>query len=291
MSAAKTVAEPQTLTRCLFPVAGYGTRFLPVTKSMPKEMLPIVNKPLVQYGVEEALAAGMDEIGFVTGRGKRAIADYFDVSYELEQEIQGTAKEQLLAGVRDIMRQGRFLFTRQARMGGLGHAVLVGEILMGQEAFGVILADDLCFNPIGVMEQLRAVYLRYGCSVVAVEELPAEQISSFGVVAGPRMEEDENLLRVEQIVEKPRAEEAPSNLAIIGRYILTPDIFDILRETPPDSGGEVQLTDALAKQAAAGKLLALRFSGKRFDCGSVKGFVAATNHCYQAMLAGNDRGC
>jgi len=267
------------IKKCIFPVAGYGTRFLPATKSMPKEMLPIVNKPLVQYGVEEALDAGLDEIGFVTGRGKRTIHDHFDISYELEHQIAGTAKESALASIRRVISRGKFSSTRQSQMRGLGHAILTGELLVGNQPFGVILADDLCLSDgPGVMAQLVDVYRSSGCSVVAIEEVPEQDISKFGVIAGDEIEP--GLYRVTDMVEKPSIESAPSNLAIIGRYVLTPDIFDILRNTPPGKNGEIQITDALLEQAKKGRVQAVRFRGRRFDCGSIDGFVEATNYVY-----------
>lgn len=272
------------INKCLFPVAGYGTRFLPATKSMPKEMLPIVNKPLVQYGVEEAIEAGLIEIGFVTGRGKRAIEDHFDTNYELEHQIQGTGKEKYLTGIREIIDTGSFSFTRQQEMKGLGNAILVGERIVGDAPFGVILADDLCLEQSeGVMAQMVKLYKQFRCSIVAVEEVPDDQIEKFGVVAGESIKE--GLIRVTDMVEKPPREEAPSNLAIIGRYILTPDIFDILRDTPPGKNGEVQITDALLKQAHDGCVMAYKFRGRRFDCGSVEGFVNASNYVYENIYA------
>jgi UTP--glucose-1-phosphate uridylyltransferase len=270
------------IKKCLFPVAGYGTRFLPATKAMPKEMLPVVNKPLVQYGVEEAISAGLNQIGFVTGRGKRAINDHFDVSYELEHQIAGTPKEQYLTCIRSILQQATFSTTRQTEMKGLGHAILVGELLVGYEPFGVILADDLCIVEEGddsVMEQLVKVYRRFGKSVVAITEVPEDQISKFGVIEAEELEP--GLYTVSGMVEKPRAEEAPSNLAIIGRYVLTPDIFEALRHTEPGKNGEIQITDALLKLARKGRVLAYKFRGKRFDCGSVDGYVKATNYVYE----------
>ena len=269
------------IKKCLFPVAGYGTRFLPATKSMPKEMLPIVNKPLVQYGVEEAIDAGMTDISFITGRGKRAIADHFDISYELEHQIKGTGKEEYLTGIRNVLDQATFSFTRQREMKGLGHAILTGETLIGDNPFGVILSDDLCVNQhgAGVMAQMAELYKQFRCSIVAIMEVPEDQVHKYGVIAGASMKD--GLYRVEDMIEKPSAEEAPSNLAIIGRYILTPDIFDVLRNTPPGKNGEVQLTDALLTQATQGCVMAYKFEGKRFDCGSVDGFVEATNFCYQ----------
>ena len=269
------------IEKCLFPVAGYGTRFLPATKSTAKEMLPIVNKPLLQYGVEEALAAGMNNCAFVTGRGKRAIADHFDISYELEHEISGTSKEKYLEGIRDVIGRGVFTMVRQREMKGLGHAILTGEPLIGDQAFGVVLADDLCINQDGpgVLQQMAELYKQFRCSIVAVMEVPEDQISAYGVIAGEAM--GDNLYRVDKMVEKPAAEDAPSNLAVIGRYILTPDIFEIIRETPPGKNGEVQITDALMTQAKKGCVLAYKFKGRRFDCGSVPGFVEATNFVYE----------
>lgn len=269
------------IEKCLFPVAGYGTRFLPATKSMPKEMLPVVNKPLVQYGVEEAIAAGMNQISFITGRGKRAIADHFDISYELEHQIAGTGKEKYLSSIRDVLNKGTFSSTRQREMKGLGHAILTGETLIGNNPFGVILSDDLCVNEEGpgVMAQMAELYKQFRCSIVAIMEVPPDQVHKYGVISGTSMKE--GLYRVDDMIEKPSADEAPSNLAIIGRYILTPDIFDILRETPPGKNGEIQLTDALREQAKKGCVMAYKFKGKRFDCGSVDGFVEATNYVYQ----------
>ena len=269
------------IKKCLFPVAGYGTRFLPATKSMPKEMLPVVNKPLVQYGVEEALEAGLFEIAFVTGRGKRAIIDHFDTSYELEHQIAGTDKEKYLVGIRDIIDRAVFSSTRQREMKGLGHAILTGETLIGDEPFGVILADDLCINEDGdsVMQQMVSIYRQVRCSIVAIEEVPPEEIHKFGCIAGEAIRED--LFRVTNMVEKPSRDEAPSNLAIIGRYILTPDIFDAIKKTPPGRNGELQITDALLRQAREGCVMAYKFKGRRFDCGAIDGFVEATNYCYE----------
>ncbi len=268
------------IRKCLFPVAGYGTRFLPATKSMPKEMLPIVNKPLVQYGVEESIEAGLKQIALVTGRGKRAIADHFDISFELENQIAGTSKESYLTSIRKVLSEGTFMMTRQREMKGLGHAILTGESLVGNEAFGVILSDDLCLNDgDGVMGQMVKLYNQFRCSIVAIQEVPMAEIEKYGVIAGDDM--GGGLFRVKDMVEKPSADEAPSNLAVIGRYILTPDIFDILRDTPPGKNGEIQLTDALMTQAQNGCVLAYKFRGRRFDCGSVPGFIEATNFVYE----------
>lgn len=268
------------IKKCLFPAAGYGTRFLPATKAMPKEMLTLVNKPLIQYGVEEALAAGITGMAIVTGRGKRAIEDHFDISYELEHQIAGTSKEKALADIRHIIDVCTFSYTRQIEMKGLGHAILTGETLVGDEPFAVILADDYCVaEPDPVLLQMVRLYEQHQCSIVAIEEVPREETFKYGVIGGD--EESEGVFRINQMVEKPDPADAPSNLAIIGRYILTPDIFDILRSTPPGRNGELQITDALMTQAAEGRVLGYRFKGRRFDCGSVEGFVQATNHCYE----------
>ncbi|NLY14667.1 MAG: UTP--glucose-1-phosphate uridylyltransferase GalU [Gammaproteobacteria bacterium] len=271
------------IKKCLFPAAGYGTRFLPATKAMPKEMLPIVNKPLIQYGVEEALEAGLHEIAVVTGRNKRAIEDHFDISYEMEQQIQGTDKEQYLTGVRNLITQCSFSYTRQIEMKGLGHAILTGRTLIGDEAFAVVLADDLCINPEGdgVLQQMIKLYNQFRCSIVAIQEVPMEDTAKYGVIAGEMIRED--IYRVHSMVEKPKPEDAPSNLAIIGRYILTPDIFDLIASTEPGKGGEIQITDALMKQAQQGCVMAYKFKGQRFDCGSVEGYIDATNYCYEKL--------
>jgi UTP--glucose-1-phosphate uridylyltransferase len=331
-----------TIKKCLFPAAGYGTRFLPATKAIPKEMLPVLTKPLLQYGVEEAIEAGLNTMAIVTGRGKRAIEDHFDISYELEHQIKDTAKESYLTEIRRVITNCTFSYTRQIEMKGLGHAILTGETLIGQEPFAVILADDLCDNDEdGVLAQMVKLYEKYKCSIVAVEEVPLDETNKYGVVevedikllgeVQPRLkpgfrEQDaskgsnaeegvtksedgidsrvssaeegvtkledsigskvltlpkESIFKVTNMVEKPDPKDAPSNLAIIGRYILTPDIFDILRETKPGKGGEIQITDALLEQAKQGKVIAYKFQGKRFDCGSVDGFVEATNYFYQ----------
>ena len=268
------------IKKCLFPAAGYGTRFLPATKAMTKEMLPIVTKPLIQYGVEEAMDAGITEIGVVTGRGKRAIEDHFDISCELEQEIAGSDKEELLNSTRDIMDRCTFSYTRQAEMKGLGHAILVGEALIGREPFAVVLADDYCVTEgDGVLTQMVKLYEKYQCSIVAIEEVPVDETHKYGVIAGEL--EADGVYRVHNMVEKPAPKDAPSNLAIIGRYILSPDIFDVIRSTPPGKNGEMQITDALQIQAQQGKVIGYRFKGRRFDCGSVDGFIEATNYTYK----------
>ncbi|MDK9693088.1 MAG: UTP--glucose-1-phosphate uridylyltransferase GalU [Sulfurimonas sp.] len=267
------------IRKCLFPAAGYGTRFLPATKAIPKEMLPILTKPLLQYGVEEAREAGISTMAIVTGRGKRAIEDHFDRSYELEHQIDGTSKEILMKEIRDIVKNCTISYTRQVEMKGLGHAILTGQTLIGDEPFAVVLADDLCDNNgESILTQMVKLFETYQCSIVAVEEVPLEETNKYGVVAGEFIADD--VMRVTHMVEKPESKDAPSNLAIIGRYILTPDIFDILKETKPGKGGEIQITDALLEQAKQGKVIAYKFKGKRFDCGSVEGFVQATNFFY-----------
>ena len=278
--------QPILIRKCLFPAAGYGTRFLPATKAMPKEMLPVVDKPLIQYGVEEALEAGMLNIAIITGRGKRAIEDHFDISYELEHQISGTSKEGLLTEIRKLIDECTFSYTRQVEMRGLGHAILSGEPLIGNEPFGVILADDLCTNGgDGVMAQMHRLYQIHQCNIVAIQEVNNEEISRYGVIDGEQI--DDVSYRVSDMVEKPSAGEAPSNLAIIGRYILTPDIFEILRHTDPGKGGEIQLTDALLQQAKQGKVIAYKFEGERFDCGSMHGFVDATNYFFNRQKSQN----
>ncbi|WP_213880043.1 UTP--glucose-1-phosphate uridylyltransferase GalU [Pseudomonas sp. dw_358] len=269
------------IKKCLFPAAGYGTRFLPATKAMPKEMLPVVNKPLIQYGVEEALEAGLNQISIVTGRGKRALEDHFDISYELENQIRNTDKEKYLVGIRRLLDNCTFSYTRQVEMKGLGHAILSGQPLIGDEPFAVVLADDLCVNldGDGVLAQMVKLYNQFRCSIVAIQEVDPQETNKYGVIAGEMIRDD--IYRVHSMVEKPAPEDAPSNLAIIGRYILTPDIFDIIRNTPPGKGGEIQITDALMKQAQDGCVLAYKFKGERFDCGGAEGYIDATNFCFE----------
>jgi UTP--glucose-1-phosphate uridylyltransferase len=267
------------IKKCLFPAAGYGTRFLPATKAVPKEMLPILTKPLLQYGVEEALAAGIDTMAIVTGRGKRSIEDHFDNAFELESQLAGTPKEQYLNEIQIVIESATFTYVRQRQMLGLGHAILTGEPLIGNEPFAVILADDLCDCDEGaVLSQMKEVYNKYRCSIIAIEEIPMDQTNKYGVISGNLVDGTVDTYRVTDMVEKPDPKDAPTNMAIIGRYILTPDIFDILRNTKPGKGGEIQITDALLTQAKQGKIIAYKFKGKRFDCGSIEGYVEATNH-------------
>lgn len=269
------------LQKCIFPAAGYGTRFLPATKSLPKEMLPILTKPLIHYAVDEALEANMQTMGFITGRGKRAIEDYFDLSYELEHQIAGTSKEYLLKDVRELTNKCSFTFTRQNEMKGLGDAILKARALVDDESFGVILADDLCINEngVGVMSQMLKIYEKYRCSVIAVMEVAKEEVSKYGIVSGLSL--NDSLIKVDHMVEKPSS--SKSCLAIIGRYILTPDIFSILENTKAGLNGELQITDALLSQALNSMVIAYKFKGRRFDCGSVSGFVEATNYFYERL--------
>jgi len=265
------------IKKCLFPAAGYGTRFLPATKAVPKEMLPILTKPLLQYGVEEALSAGIKNMAIVTGRGKRAIEDHFDNAFELESQLHGTSKAHYLQEIKDVIKKSTFTYVRQQNMLGLGHAILTGEPLIGDEPFAVILADDLCdCKEQSALSQMIDTYNRHKCSVIAIEEVPISQISRYGIIDGHLITNSDDTYQVMNMTEKPQI--SASNLAIIGRYILTPDIFKILKKIKPDKNGEIQITDALLIQAKQGKVIALKFKGKRFDCGSIEGFVEATNH-------------
>lgn len=266
------------INKCLFPAAGYGTRFLPATKAVPKEMLPVLTKPLLQYGVEEALLAGIKNMAIVTGRGKRAIEDHFDNAFELEYQLSGSSKEHFLEEIKNVIQQATFTYVRQKEILGLGHAILSGEPLIGNEAFAVILADDLCeIENNGVMSQMMRIYKKYKCSVIAIEEVPKEFTNRYGIIKGNLIENSDDVYQVTDLVEKPQIINAPSNLAIVGRYILTPDIFEVLKNTLPDKSGEIQITNALITQAKQGKVIAFKFKGKRFDCGSVKGYLDASN--------------
>ena len=229
--------------------------------------------------MEEALSAGITNMAIVTGRGKRAIEDHFDNSFELESQLIGTSKEHLLKEIKEIIKRSTFTYVRQKEMLGLGHAILTGEALIGNEPFSVILADDLCdFDKKSVMSQMIEIYNKYKCSIVAIEEVPMNQTNKYGIITGEAVDDSKNIYRVTDMVEKPDTISAPSNMAIIGRYILTPDIFDILRDIKPDKTGEIQITDALLVQAKQGKVLAYKFKGKRFDCGGVEGYLDATNY-------------
>ena len=267
------------IKKCLFPAAGYGTRFLPATKAVPKEMLPILSKPLLQYGVEEALSADINNMAIVTGRGKRAIEDHFDNAFELEAQLSGTTKEDYLKEIKEIISKSTFTYVRQKQMLGLGNAILTGEPLIGDEPFAVLLADDLCdCDNDGVLTQLIKIHNKYQCSVVAIEEVPMNKTNQYGIISGNLIDNSNNTYLVTDMIEKPEEKDASTNMAIIGRYILTPDIFDTLRNIKPDKDGEIQITNALKIQAKQGKVLAYKFKGRRFDCGSVKGYLAATNH-------------
>ena len=275
--------EDKMIKKCLFPAAGYGTRFLPATKSVPKEMLPVLTKPLIQYGVEEAVSAGMNTMAMVISKYKKSIEDHFDRHTDIEDNISGSSKEELLSEVNSLINNCTFSYTRQLEMKGLGHAILTGQTLIGNEPFAVILADDLCDNDgESVLSQMTKVYEKYpDHCIVAVEEIPMSDTNKYGVIAGLNIEE--NIIKVDNMVEKPEPKDAPSNFAIIGRYILTPEIFDIIENTPAGKGGEIQITDALLTLAKQGKVLAYKFDGKRFDCGSIDGFVEATNHYYSKI--------
>ena len=267
------------ISKCLFPAAGFGTRFLPATKAVPKEMLPIINKPILQYGVEEAISAGITNIAIVTGRGKRSIEDHFDNSVELESQLKETSKEHYIKDIQNIIEKATFTYVRQKKMLGLGHAILTGEPLIGNNPFAVILADDLCINSDdSVLKQMLKVFNKYKCSVVAIEEVPKEDTNKYGIVDGDLIDGSNDTFRVTNMVEKPESIDSPSNMAIVGRYILTPDIFEIIKTIKPDLNGEIQITEALLQQAKQGNVIAYKFKGIRFDCGNVKGFIEATNH-------------
>lgn len=264
------------IRKAVFPVAGLGTRFLPATKASPKEMLPVVDKPLIQYAVEEAVEAGMDQMIFITGRSKRAIADHFDKAFELEHELEAKGKEELLRIVRSIVPEHvSCIYLRQAEALGLGHAVLCALPVVGNEPFAVILADDLIDGGgQSCLTQMVRVYEYQGRSVLGVERVPQEETNKYGVVKATQLEE--RVYKVESIVEKPSPDKAPSNLAVVGRYILTPGIFEKLKSTQKGAGGEIQLTDGIAALLEEEQVLAYEFQGKRYDCGSKIGYLEAT---------------
>ena len=267
------------INKCLFPVAGYGTRFLPATKAIPKEMLPILTKPLIQYGVEEAMSAGMTTMAMVTSKYKQAIKNHFEPHADIDASIKGTAKASLLDEVNHASEQCDFTYILQQQMLGLGHAIYTGKPLIGNEPFAVILPDDLCTSAAdSVLTQMTKLYAQHpDCCIVAIEEVPMSQVDKYGVIDGELLDGSNNAYRVKSMVEKTSPADAPTNLAIIGRYILTPEIFDVLENTAPDKNGEIQITDALMTLANQGKVIAYKFQGERFDCGSVKGFVEAAN--------------
>jgi UTP--glucose-1-phosphate uridylyltransferase len=263
--------------RAVFPAAGLGTRFLPATKAQPKEMLPLVDKPIIQYAVEEAVNSGLESLVIITGRGKNAIEDHFDVSYELEKILEERGKSDQLSLVRAVSEMVHIAYVRQKEALGLGHAIMVARDLMNDEPFAVLLGDDVIESDVPCIRQLMDVYDKYQTSVVAVMEVPMEETSRYGVVkAKPMPEEDGRLFEVLDMVEKPRMSEAPSNLAIIGRYILTPEVFKALEATGSGSGGEIQLTDGLRRMLETERILALKFRGKRHDAGDKLGFLQAT---------------
>ena len=285
-----------TIKKCLFPVAGYGTRFLPATKAIPKEMLPILTKPLIQYGVEEAMSAGMTTMAMVTSKYKQAIKNHFEPHADIEASIKGSAKESLLDEVNHASSVCDFTYIEQDQMLGLGHAIYTGKPLIDNEPFAVILPDDLCTNDgDSVLKQMSDIYRQYpDCCVVAVEEVPDQDVDKYGIVEistipdaplniaplGNALGVKNSTFKITNMIEKPCLSDAPTNLAIIGRYILTPEIFDVLENTVADKNGEIQITDALMTLAKQGKVIAYKFEGKRFDCGSVNGFVSATNYFF-----------
>ncbi len=263
------------ITKAVFPVAGLGSRFLPATKASPKEMMPVVDKPLIQYAVEEAVTAGITDLVFITGRNKRAIEDHFDTAYEIEAELFARGKSELLRVVQEVTpKHVNFIYIRQSEMLGLGHAVLCAQPVVNNEPFAVILADDLIAGDVSVIKQMADVYQRYQCSVLGVEDVPRSQTGNYGIVSSSNLEQ--NLEQVHAIVEKPSPSVAPSTLAVVGRYVLTPRIFHHLAQLQADSGGEIQLTDGISALIKEEKVLAYRFNGTRYDCGSKLGYLKAT---------------
>ncbi|MGH9932805.1 MAG: UTP--glucose-1-phosphate uridylyltransferase GalU [Pyrinomonadaceae bacterium] len=265
---------PQRVRKAVFPAAGLGTRFLPATKASPKEMLPLVDKPLIQYVVEEAVASGVESVIIVTGRGKAAIEDHFDVSFELEKLLEARGKQAELKAMRAISEMARVSYVRQQEALGLGHAVLQARDLVGDEPFAVMLSDDIIDSEIPALKQLLDVYEKYDAPVVAVCQVEGDAISRFGVVDGEEVEE--GVYRIKGLVEKPSFADAPSDLAIIGRYVLTPEIFDEIEKTTPGAIGEIQITDAMRSLLKQRPFYAVRFKGKRYDAGDKLGFLIAT---------------
>ena len=263
------------ITKAVFPVAGLGTRFLPATKASPKEMLPVVDKPLIQYAVEEAVAAGITDLIFVTGRAKRAIEDHFDKAYELEAELQAKGKTKLLKETRELLPEGvTCVYVRQAEALGLGHAVLCARHLVGNEPFAVILADDLIDAHVPAMKQMAQVHAKHGGSVIAVQNVTREDTASYGIVSVEKV--SAGLSRITNIVEKPKPEDAPSTLGVVGRYVLSPRIFHFLENLRPGTGREIQLTDAISRLLREENVMAYEFQGQRYDCGSKLGYLQAT---------------
>jgi UTP--glucose-1-phosphate uridylyltransferase len=266
--------KPNKVTKAVFPVAGLGTRFLPATKASPKEMLPIVDIPLIQYAAEEAIAAGATELIFITGRNKRSIPDHFDKSYELESELEARGKTQVLEALRNILPKGvSCIYIRQPEALGLGHAVLCARPVVGNEPFSVILADDLIDAKKPALQQMVELFGQQNASILGVEDVAPAETASYGIVDAEPI--SDRVLQVKGIVEKPKPEDAPSTLAVVGRYILTPAIFDLLEKVAPGKGGEIQLTDGIAALMKQERVLAYRFDGKRFDCGSKLGYMKA----------------
>ena len=262
------------IKKAIIPAAGLGTRFLPATKAQPKEMLPIVDKPAIQYIVEEILQSGITDILIITGRNKRGLEDHFDTSVELEDELAEKQKEDLLKIVTDISKMANIHYVRQKKAMGLGHAVNCAKTFVGNEPFAVLLADDIIKSDVPCLKQLMTIYDQYQCSVLGVQKVPAEDVHKYGIVDGQSI--DQNIYAVNTLVEKPSIENAPSNIAIIGRYIITPEIFGILNNTKPGAGGEIQLTDALKELATQQNMMAVEFTGKRYDVGDKLGFLKAT---------------
>ena len=262
------------ITKALFPVAGLGTRFLPATKASPKEMLPLVDKPLIQYVVEEAISSGIEEVIIITGRGKRAIEDHFDISYELEDILRQQGKEKILAEVQQISNMVDICYVRQKEPYGLGHAVLCAKNLVKNEAFAVLLGDDVVDSEVPVLKQMLDMYYKYKAPIIAVQEVDRSQVSSYGIISGVQVAD--GVYKISDMVEKPRLEDAPSNLAIIGRYLLTPGIIGLLEKTAPGRGKEIQLTDGLRGLLKLGPVYGLKFKGKRYDAGDKLGFLQAT---------------
>ena len=265
----------QKITKAVFPVAGLGTRFLPATKASPKEMLPVVDKPLIQYAAEEAVAAGLTDLIFITGRGKRAIEDHFDKAYELEAELQAHGKNKLLKEVRGLLPEGvTCAYVRQAEALGLGHAVMCARHLIGDEPFAVILADDLIDAPTPVLKQMTQAYAKNGGSIIAVQNVPREETGSYGIVTADKV--SPGIHKLLGIVEKPKPEDAPSTLGVVGRYILSPRIFHYLENLRRGAGGEIQLTDAIGRLLREENVFGYEFQGTRYDCGSKLGYLKAT---------------
>ena len=262
------------ITKAVFPAAGLGTRFLPATKAMPKEMLPLVDKPLIQYVVEEAVSSGIEEVVLVTGRGKRAIEDHFDVAFELEEELKAKGKHKILSEVQRIADLVTFCYIRQKKALGLGHAVLTAKRVVGNDPFAVLLGDDIIDAPVPALKQMMQVFQRYPSTILAIQKVPRSQTGNYGIIDGRKIEDGVYL--VKDLVEKPAPEDAPSNLAIIGRYILSPEIFPALEQTKPGKGGEIQLTDGLRLLMEKQPIYAFEFEGTRYDAGDKLGFLKAT---------------